>query len=156
MKLFPWDAVAAQMLEPFGESSCDGMSLESLWAAAAKGNKTAQYHSHLCASQSQDPWHVGAGISLTAAVLLAAIKHFHNDDMKHLLKPEFDQKIEQEVQNLEPILKVLNLGKKAARPSGTPDHSELSRNTKQDLQRRAELVPRRSRWRHPQETSTRG
>ncbi|CAE7374074.1 unnamed protein product [Symbiodinium sp. CCMP2592] len=111
VKLFPWDSVATQMLEPYGESSFDSMSLDALWAATAKGNKSAEYHSHLCAPQDQDPWHVGAGISLTAAALLAAMKHFRDENIKMLLKPEWYEKIEAEVKKLEPTLRILNLGK---------------------------------------------
>ena len=75
-KLYGYDAVAAQMLEPYGESPLDQMSLEQLWKGTAKGNRKTAYHSHLAAPQETDPWHVGAGISMTAAALLAAVKHF--------------------------------------------------------------------------------
>ncbi len=110
-KLFPWDSVASQLLEPYGESALDAMSLQEVWAAASKGNKKAQYHSHLCADQAADPWHVGAGISLTAAGLLAAMKHLQSEDMKKLIAPQPYTKIEQEIKELEPVLKLLNLGK---------------------------------------------
>ena len=60
-KLFPYDSVAAQLLEPHGTSSVDKMSLAELWASTAKGNKRAMYHSHLAADQEEDAWHVGAG-----------------------------------------------------------------------------------------------
>ena len=43
VKLFPWDSVATQLLEPFGESSFDTMSLDKLWTAAARGNRSAAY-----------------------------------------------------------------------------------------------------------------
>ena len=52
------------------------MSLEQLWKGTAKGNRKTAYHSHLAAPQETDPWHIGAGISITAAALLAAVKHF--------------------------------------------------------------------------------
>ena len=110
-KLFPWDSVASQLFEPHGESALDGMSLEQVWSAACKGNKKAAYHSHLCASQATDAWHVGAGISLTAASLLAAIKYFRQDDMKKLIAPGPYAKVEEELKTLEPTLVLLNLGK---------------------------------------------
>ena len=111
VKLFPWDSVATQLLEPYGESSFDTLSLEKLYAATAKGNKGAAYHSHLCAPMDTDPWHVGAGISLTAAALLAAINKFRSEEMQALLKPELYAKVREELVELEPVLKRLNLGR---------------------------------------------
>ena len=110
-KLFPWDSVASQLFEPYGESALDQLSLQDVWTAANKGNKKALYHSHLCASQASDAWHVGAGISLTAASLLAAIKNFRQPDMKRLIVPTVYEKIEKELEDLEPALVLLNLGK---------------------------------------------
>ena len=110
-KLFPWDSVATQLFEPHGESALDAMSLKQIWEAAMKGNKKAAYHSHLCADKTTDAWHVGAGISLTAASLLAAIKHFRNPDIKKIIVPELYAKVENELQALEPKLQLLNLGK---------------------------------------------
>ena len=75
-KLFPWDSVASKLFEPHRESALDKLSLQDVWTAASKGNKKAMYHSHLCADLASDTWHVGAGISLTAASLLAAINNF--------------------------------------------------------------------------------
>ena len=109
-KLFPWDSVATQLFEPHGESALDAMSLKQIWEAAMKGNKKAAYHSHLC-DKTTDAWHVGAGISLTAASLLAAIKHFRNPDIKKIIVPELYAKVENELQALEPKLQLLNLGK---------------------------------------------
>ena len=111
VKLFPWDSVATQLLEPYGESSFETLSLEKLYAATAKGNKGAAYHSHLCAPMDTDPWHVGAGISLTAAALLAAIDKFRSEEMQALLKPELYAKVREELVELEPVLKRLNLGR---------------------------------------------
>ena len=111
VKLFPWDSVATQLLEPFGESSFDTMSLDKLWTAAARGNRSAAYHSHLCAPQDTDGWRVGAGVSLTAAALLAAIRKFRSDDMKQLIKEDLYTKVERELRELEPTLKKLNMGK---------------------------------------------
>ncbi|CAE7257245.1 USP17L21, partial [Symbiodinium natans] len=92
VKLYPWDSVASQLFEPYGESALDTLSLQDVWVAASKGNKKAMYHSHLCANQDTDPWHVGAGISLTAAGLLAAIKNFRSPDMKKLIVPAVYEK----------------------------------------------------------------
>ena len=64
-KLYPWDSVASQLFEPYGECISNKLSLPEIWKAAKKGSSKAQYHSHLCADASADPWHVGAGMSLT-------------------------------------------------------------------------------------------
>ena len=110
-KLFPWDPVAAQLFEPHGESALDTVTLKQMWEAAAKGNKRAAYHSHLCADQATDGWHVGAGIFMTAASLLAAIKHFRTPEMKKLINTEFYEKADSELKDLEPMLHMLSLGK---------------------------------------------
>ena len=110
-KLFPWDSVATQLFEPHGESALDAMSLKQIWEAAMKGNKKAAYRSHLCADKTTDAWRVGAGISLTAASLLSATKHFRNPDIKKIIVPELYAKVENELQALEPKLQLLNPGK---------------------------------------------
>ncbi|OLP86920.1 hypothetical protein AK812_SmicGene31935 [Symbiodinium microadriaticum] len=79
-----------------GASSFDTLSLEQLRGAARRGNKSAANHSHLCAPQDADPWHVGAGVSLTAAALLAAIDKFRSPDMKQLIKQDLYNKVPQE------------------------------------------------------------
>ena len=56
-----------------------------MWSASAKANKTAAYNSRLCASQQEDAWHVGAGLSMTAAALLAAAKHLRTEQMNMLI-----------------------------------------------------------------------
>ncbi|CAE7266071.1 unnamed protein product [Symbiodinium natans] len=120
-KLYPWDSVASQLFEPYGECPINGMSLKDVWNGAAAGNKKAAYHSHLCADQEADPWHVGAGISLTAAALSAAIEHFKKPEMKKLIVPEYYNKAEEEIKELEPLLALLNLGKgsQSQRDTGT-------------------------------------
>ena len=111
VKLFPWDAVASQLFEPYGESSLDSMGLKELWEATCKGNKKARYHSHLCADGTSDSWHVGAGISMTASALQAAIKNWEGSDMARLIKPEFYSKVNEDIAKLKPILEKLNVGK---------------------------------------------
>ena len=110
-KLFPYDSVAAQLLEPHGTSSVDKMSLAELWASTAKGNKRAMYHSHLAADQEEDAWHVGAGISMTAASLQLAFTAIKGESMTQLMRPELHQKVMTEITDLEPHVQVLNLGK---------------------------------------------
>ena len=109
-KLFPWDSVASQLFEPWGESSLDSLSLEQVWQGARKGNKKTRYHSHLCADPNTDGWHVGAGISQTAEVLLLAIKNWQSQDMQRLIREDLYAKVTEEIATLEPALKVLNVG----------------------------------------------
>ena len=110
-KLYPWDSVAAQMFEPHGVSALDTMTLKELWEGTARGNKKVSYHSHLCADASKDAWHVGAGVSLTAATLIHAIEFFKSSDMSRLIKEDLFAKVSKEIDSLEPSLRVLNLGK---------------------------------------------
>lgn len=110
VKLYPWDSTASQLLEPYGESAISSLSLADLWKAVNSGNKSAMYHSHLCAPVT-DQWHIGAGISLTAAALEAAATNFKTEYMQQLINPQYYEKISTELVELEPIFKVLNLGK---------------------------------------------
>jgi len=111
IKLFPYDSVAAQLLEPHGASPVDQMTLADLWASTSKGNKRAMYHSHLCADHTHDKWHVGAGISQTAASLQLAFTAIQGDSMKQLLRPELHERVMTEITALEPHVQMLNLGK---------------------------------------------
>ena len=113
-KLFGYDSVAVQMLEPYGEGALDGMTLREIWKGTVKGNKKCAYHSHLAADQAADPWRVGAGISMTAQALLAAVHNFRSDDMRNLLRPELYTKVKEEVDVLEPVLTAINFGKGSA------------------------------------------
>ena len=126
VKLYSYDSVASQMLEPFGECALDGMTLEQIWKGTTKGNKRSAYHSHLAAPQDSDPWHVGAGISMTAAALLASVRNFRTQDMKNLIVPKLYQKVQEEVDVLEPILLALNFG----RGSANQEYSGGFRDTK--------------------------
>ncbi|CAE7861775.1 Usp46, partial [Symbiodinium necroappetens] len=121
VKLFPWDSLSSQLYEPFGESSLDDLSLQQIWTAASKGNKKAKYHSHLCAELATDAWHVGAGISQTCEILLAAIKHWQSQDMQRLVRPEVYAKVNEEITVLAPALKTLHVGKgsQETRDTGT-------------------------------------
>eukprot|EP00439_Symbiodinium_sp_Y106_P077467 s413_g16.t1 len=120
VKLFPWDSVASQLFEPFQESAIDDLIFKEICSGAAKGNKKTAYHSHLCANIAKDPWHVGAGIPQTAAILQDAIKNYKSQDMQQLIKDELRAKIDKDVAMLETILEKLNVGKgsQADTPSG--------------------------------------
>ncbi|CAE7364503.1 unnamed protein product [Symbiodinium sp. CCMP2592] len=118
-KLYPWDSVAAQLLEPYGCSTLDSMNLKQVYEATARGNKSAAYHSHLCADQTQDAWRVGAGISLTAASLLATFEHLESKEMKLIIVEEFYVKIKAEIDHLKPHLRMLNFGKGSAAQKDT-------------------------------------
>ena len=126
-KLYGYDSVALQMLEPYGEGAIDNMSLSEIWKGTAKGNRKCAYHSHLAASQADDPWHVGAGLSMTAQALLAAIHNFRSEDMQNLLRPELYKKVKDEVDALEPILTALNFGKGSATHKDTGSFRDAKR-----------------------------
>ncbi|CAE7839773.1 pif1 [Symbiodinium sp. CCMP2592] len=107
------------MLEPYGENGLDSLTLQQVWAGTSKGNKSCVYHSHLAADQSSDAWHVGAGISMTAAALLAAIDNFKSPNMKNLIVPMLYDKVLMEITTLEPTLLALNFGKGSATATDT-------------------------------------
>ena len=121
VKLFPWDSLASQLFEPWGESSLDELSLQQLYNAANKGNKKTRYRSHLCADLSTDAWHVGAGISQTCEILLLAIKNWESQDMERLVRPDIYAKVKDEIATLAPALKILHVGKgsQESRDTGT-------------------------------------
>ena len=126
-KLYPYDSVAALMLEPYGESALDTMSLAQVWSGTVKGNKRCAYHSHLAASQQADPWHVGAGVSLTAAAMLAAIKNFKSSDMQKIIVPTLYQKVMDEIKTLEPVLQALNFGRGSATATASSSFRDAKR-----------------------------
>ncbi|CAE7485922.1 unnamed protein product [Symbiodinium sp. CCMP2592] len=126
-KLYGYDSVASQMLEPYGEGALDTLSLEQIWQGTVKGNKRTAYHSHLAADQSSDGWHVGAGISMTSAALLAAIKNFKGEDMKNLIRPDLYEKVLEEVTMLEPVLLALNFGRGSAATRDTGSFREAKK-----------------------------
>ena len=51
---------------------------------------------------------------MTAAALLASVRNFRTQDMKNLIVPKLCQKVQEEVDVLEPILLALNFGKGSA------------------------------------------
>ena len=110
-KLFGYDSVAAQLLEPYGKSALGDMELPELWDATKKGNRKAAYHSHLCANLTTDAWHVGAGISVTAAALLHAVEALEHENLKRILKEDLYAAAMGEAKTLKPHLEVLNFGK---------------------------------------------
>ena len=55
-------------------------------AGSLQRQRKTRYHSHLCANLSTDGWHLGAGISQTAEVLLLAIKNWQSQDMQRLIR----------------------------------------------------------------------
>ena len=122
-KLFAYDSVASQLFEPYQESVLDDLSLKDVWDGAAKGNKKALYHSHLCADLGSDPWHVGAGVSQTAGILKLAIKNWQSQDMQRLVKEELRDKVNAEVEKLVPILDKLDLWEKDPSRTATQDRT---------------------------------
>ena len=110
-KLFSYDSVAAQVLEPFGSNNFDDMSLEAIWKSTLAGNSKTAYYSHLCADGETDGWHIGAGISQTAAALLSAIEHYKHEHVRAMLQKTICDKIDADIKGLEPHLAILNMGR---------------------------------------------
>ena len=78
------------------------MPLKKLWKATAAGNRKAAYHSHLCASIDGDAWHVGAGVSMTAAAVQMAIEKLKSDNVKAVLREELYAKAMAEANRILP------------------------------------------------------
>ena len=110
-KLFPYDSVPSQLFESFGPGMTSDVNLAQLWKGFGAGNKKAQFHTALAASQDDDAWRVGSGLSLTAQSLLAAIDELRDDEMKALIKDEPCKRVIAEADALVPYLRVLDMGK---------------------------------------------
>ena len=141
-KLFGYDSVAAQLLEPYGASAIGDMSLKDLWEATAKGNRKAAYHSHLCADVAKDGWHVGAGISMTASAVLHAVEALEHENLKRVLREELYTAAMNEAASLKPHLEVLNFGKGVAGQG--PVQASFRTVKKRRLEPGAASVPGRS------------
>lgn len=113
-KLMPWDNVAAVLLDPFGTSMIHNITTDALYAATANGNKKAAYHSHLCAPLDSDPWHVGAGVSITAQTLLEAFDRLETKAVVGILDKTLYAKAMAKANKLRPHLQNLYFGKGSA------------------------------------------
>ena len=112
VKLKSYDAAAAQLLNPYGESIAKHMNTAELWDAVETGNQIAVFHSELAATKTTGgDYRVGIGISRTAEALKAAIAALKSDNLKKLIKEEFYEAAIDEATGLEPHLNVLDLGK---------------------------------------------
>ena len=108
IKLKNIDLVPSQVLNPSGVSDIDGMSLQDLWAATAKGNKWCEFHSELA---SQDNYRMGIGLSRFAEAVLAGIEKLSDPNVKAALKEDVWEKASEEAERMTPFLKALNAGK---------------------------------------------
>ena len=107
-----YDTVAAQLLNPYGPSPLESMSLEELWKGAASGSKAAFFHTELAATGATGgDYRVGIGLSRLAQTLLAALSKLREPNMAKLLQPRPLELALNEALQLEPHLKVLNAGK---------------------------------------------
>ena len=123
-KLYWYDSVASQMLNPYGESAFTEQSTEVVWRAAAQGSKRVAFHTELAAA---DPWRQGVGISRSAEALLAAIRTLETDNVKKLLKEEHLTAALEEAAGLKPMLERLNQGKGSQGEAKQPTMSQLKK-----------------------------
>jgi hypothetical protein len=128
-KLYPWDSVASQLLEPYGSSVITKLKPEQVWKAAASGNKKCMYHSHFAA---EDEWGVGAGISITAETLLEGIKQLKDNNIKELLKEVHYKKAMAEADKLKPTLEILCFGKGGRNEDTVSSFSSLKKKAKHE------------------------
>lgn len=107
-KLYFYDSVASQMLNPCGESNFTRESTEAVWRAAAQGTKKVAFHTELA---DEDTYRQGVGLSRTAEAVLAAIEVLDSANMKKLLQAGPLQAALAEAGALKPHLVLLNRGK---------------------------------------------
>ena len=107
-----WDSVASQVLNPYGVSHIEKLSLKRIWDAAAKGNKACHFHTELAAgADTGGPFRVGIGWSRMAETILAGIAKLREPHMAGLIKDVHYKKAIDEANLLEPHLKILHAGK---------------------------------------------
>ena len=123
-KLYWYDSVASQMLNPYGESAFTEQTNEAVWRAAAQGSKRVAFHTELAAA---DPWRQGVGISRSAEALLAAIRTLETDNIKKLLKEEHLTAALEEAAGLKPMLERLNQGKGSQGEAKQPTLAQLKK-----------------------------
>ena len=111
-KLRSYDATAAQLLNPYGASCAQHMSIKEIWTAVAEGSYKAMFHSELAATETTGgAYRVGVGLSRVAESLLCAITQLQSEVYQKVLLPDLLKAALSEGKNLEPHLKVLNAGK---------------------------------------------
>lgn len=116
VKLKAYDAVAAQLLNPYGPSMEKNMSLKELWHAVTEGNNAATFHSELAATElTGGVYRVGVGISRVAESLIAAIHALEEPMLKRLLRDAPLAAALNEGKQLEKSLVILNAGKGSER-----------------------------------------
>ena len=120
IKLCDWDTVAAQVLNPYGPSQAEAMSLKALWAnTRKKGNKAVEFHSELAADADHGgALRVGIGLSRLAESVLAGIAKLEDPNIAKLLKEEHLQKAKDEAAPLKAHLEMLHAGKGGAKDDG--------------------------------------
>lgn len=107
-KLYFYDSVASQMLNPWGESNFTQESTEAVWRAAAQGTKKVAFHTELA---DEEKYRQGVGLSRTAEALLAAIAVLESKNMTKLLQQGPLEAARNEAAELKPHLTLLNRGK---------------------------------------------
>ena len=129
-KLSRSDQVPYAFLEIGERSIMAELGDTALYKAISTGNAYAKYHSNLAASSE---WRVGVGISQTAEALETALSHMVSSEchLKAILKESMWQKVSQELDNLLPHVRRLNMGKDVeATKDGTTSLERLKQDRK--------------------------
>jgi len=109
-KLKRGDHLAAQILDPFGTSPIEKVTLKKIWETTEKGNDYTKYFSEL--AEKSDDTREGIGISRLAEILLLAIERLNSENMRKFAKEEILKDALNEAAVLEPHLRKLNGDKK--------------------------------------------
>ena len=132
VKLYPYDQIGAKLFNPFGESVITRAPLEDLWKTTTNGSKKVAFYSLLAADQTKDSWRVGAGISITAQSILAAIEQLELQRFQKVIVKELYEKAMTEATALKPVLEVLNFGKGGEKDTGASSSLSSLKRKKQD------------------------
>ena len=119
-KLFAWESVASQTLNPYGPSALIKKPLPTFWTAIANGNKGAMYHSELAAKgdDAEADYRIGVGLSRVAGTISAGIAVLERPEYRQLLKEDLLRKALAEGETLKPHLAILDAGKGSNSTSG--------------------------------------
>ena len=96
-----------------GKSEFDQRTDQDVWRMTREGGPSCLFHSNLAAVTEAEGGsdRVGVGISQTAQVIVAMIKHLEDPHVNSLIKPELLALAKKEAAELMPLVTTLNFGK---------------------------------------------
>ena len=107
------DTMQSQLLEPWGVSLAEDISLDSLWAMTKEGNKYAKFHSELAAEDEDGgDYRRGVGLSRYCGLMKTVIQELKTrEDLQKCLATNVYEKAMEEAEALLPHFTKLDAGK---------------------------------------------